>query len=202
MIRFSDPVPDDLFDVQRVRSGPAAYSEQASENVHVCTPERELKLVRSFASIGLDPASNPGSTVGASITWYGPVDSAPPAQRVDGLVASWSAIVYEGEIVFVNPPYGNYIVPWIGKMNAEAKEGVEIIALLPGRFDTKWFRAMQASRLCWYGRRIPFIDHSKPDQKDTAKFPSVFAYWGNRPARFEEIFGEHGTVTPWRKTSP
>lgn len=117
---------------------------------------------------------------------------------VDGLAMSpWGAYVLEDEIVFLQPPYGKAIVPWIAKANEERDAGAGIIGLLPGRFDTKWFRAMRPDRICWYGRRIPFSDSTKPGQKDSAKFPSVLPYWGPHTARFEEIFGEHGVVTPW-----
>lgn len=125
-----------------------------------------------------------------------------PRYGRDGLAESWPLAVavskLVGGIVFLQPPYGAFIVPWIAKANAAARLGVEIVGLFPGRFDTKWFRAMRPDRICWYGRRIPFADHSKPTQKDSAKFPSVFPYWGRRTERFERIFGEHGVVTPWQ----
>jgi hypothetical protein len=183
----------------KTKPKPAAYSEALSENIHVCTPERELEIVRSFASIGLDPCGNATSTVKARVEWWGKQQGDPKSEHYcDGLVASWRLEVDTDEIAFMNCPYGKHIVAWVAKANEEAERGVEIIGLLPGRFDTKWFRSMKPARICWYGRRIPFVDHSKPEQKDTAKFPSVFPYWGNRVERFEEIFGKHGVVTTWK----
>ena len=189
----SDPVPDDLFNGSAVY-GPAAYSEQPSDNVHACTPKRELAIVRAFAPIALDPSGNAHSTVGAAVEWWGP-DA--PEHRQDGLVESWSRVLGQHPgIAFCNPPYGRRIVPWIAKMNAEGAFGAEIVALLPGRFDTKWFRAIRAMQICWYGRRIAFSDPARVGE-DSAKFPSVFAYWGCRPLRFVDVFGRHGVVTTW-----
>ncbi len=191
---------------------PAAYSESPSSNTSVCTPKRELDIVRAFAPIGLDPCGHPASAVCASTEWYGCDvtvfldadgfsigDAIYPENQKDGLKESWSAVLSDSEIAFVNPPYGRYIVPWIDKMNREAKDGVEIIGLLPGRFDTRWFRALDPDRICWYGRRVAFIDPMTPERRDCAKFPSIFAYWGEQVDRFAQVFGEHGVVTRWRR---
>jgi hypothetical protein len=185
--------------VPRPPTKQAAYSEKLSANGDVNTPERELAIVRSFAPIGLDPASNATSTVGARVEWRGPIPwvARPGDEPHDGLVELWGPVLRDGEIVFLQPPYGKLIVPWIDKANDEANMGVEIIGLLPGRFDTRWFRSMNPTLICWYGRRIPFVDNSKPGQKDSAKFPSIFCYYGERAGRFIEIFGKHGVVTPW-----
>ena len=52
----------------------------------------------------------------------------------DGLNQSW-----QGERVFMNPPYGREIIKWIKKAYYEAKKGSLIVCLLPARTDTKWF---------------------------------------------------------------
>lgn len=55
--------------------------------------------------------------------------------KEDGLVQSW-----EGETVFMNPPYGRQIKFWIEKAFNESKEpGTIVVALLPARTDTRWF---------------------------------------------------------------
>jgi len=123
---------------------------------------------------------------------------ADPRYGMDGLILGWHTRLVEDEIVFLQPPYGRHIVPWIGKTNREADAGAEIIGLLPGRFDTKWFNAMKPALICWYRRRIPYVDHSKPEQRDSAKFPSVFVYWGPRVDRFRALFAPHGKVTEWQ----
>lgn len=51
----------------------------------------------------------------------------------DGLAKSWA-----GERVFVNPPYGRAIAPWVRKC-AEESDGALVVALLPARTDTAWF---------------------------------------------------------------
>jgi hypothetical protein len=85
----------------------------------------------------------------------------------------------------------------MAKAEIEAAAGAAIIALLPGRFDTRWFQALRPTRICWYNRRVVFVDHSNPAQKDSAKFPSVFAYWGEDTGHFHATFGPHGAVTTW-----
>lgn len=172
----------------------AGYSEQSNSNGDVCTPERELAIVRAFAPIGLDPCSSPTSTVSARYSFSGPPFGA------DGLIEEWSPYLAAGEISYANPPYGTEaLLKWGEKMNREAALGCEIIALLPGRFETRWFKALRPDRICWYGRRVQFIDAKAPGRASSAKFPSVFLYYGRRPERFEAVFSDHGTVTSWRR---
>ena len=49
----------------------------------------------------------------------------------DGLSKSW-----DGEVVFMNPPYGREIGKWIKK--ASETKGI-VVCLLPARTDTQWF---------------------------------------------------------------
>ncbi len=238
------PTPLKRKNTPRSKKPQAAYSEAPSDNISVNTPERELELIRAFAPIGLDPCSNPTSTTGARVEYWGPrptcatcgalathgVFSSQRAERCavhrddrrdddgmrvilshipphvisdprygrDGLALDWKGVLLPGEIVFLQPPYGRYIAPWVPKANREAEAGAEILGLLPGRYDTAWFNAMRPTLVCWYARRIPYVDHSKPAQKDSAKFPSAFVYWGPRPGRFSDLFAKHGKITTWR----
>lgn len=51
--------------------------------------------------------------------------------RENGLDQSW-----EGERVFVNPPYGNQISKWVKKAYEE-RLGAYVVMLLPARTDTQ-----------------------------------------------------------------
>lgn len=69
----------------------------------------------------LDPCATEANTKCAR--FYTKVD--------DGLSRSW-----EGERVFMNPPYGREIGKWVKKAS---EEGELAVCLLPARTDTRWF---------------------------------------------------------------
>jgi site-specific DNA-methyltransferase (adenine-specific) len=52
-------------------------------------------------------------------------------ERDEGLMRSW-----QGERVFVNPPYGKQLPKWIAKCWNEAGHAEVIVALIPARVDT------------------------------------------------------------------
>ena len=52
----------------------------------------------------------------------------------NGLILSWN-----GETVFMNPPYGREIGKWIEKAYNESKEGVTVVCLIPARTDTSYW---------------------------------------------------------------
>ena len=58
----------------------------------------------------------------------------------DGLSQSWS-----GERVFMNPPYGREIKPWMEKAFTEARDsGALVVAFVPARVDTEWWHTYAA----------------------------------------------------------
>lgn len=152
----------------------------SSANENWPTPPQILDPI--YAHLGpilLDPCSNKDSIVKAQVKWSGPnIDT-------DGLAQSWQT----GGIVYVNPPYGRKIKPWIskcaeeGRIAHEQKTGTEVILLGPARTDTKWFQRVVLpsadSVILWEGR-LKF-----KGAKDPAPFPSFIAYWGHRPVQFK-----------------
>ena len=52
----------------------------------------------------------------------------------NGLAKSW-----QGETVFMNPPYGRQITKWVRKAYHEARGGATVVCLLPARTDTAWW---------------------------------------------------------------
>lgn len=156
----------------------------SSANEHWCTPLTILKPLRDhLGPILLDPCSNPGSIVGAVTAYCGPI-----ANDLDGLLESWQ----HNGLVYVNPPYGRKIVPWIkkcaeeGRIAKEQKNGTEIVLLGPARTDTKWFQRVVLPTadavILWEGR-LKF-----EGAKDPAVFPSFLAYWGHRPTKFKVAY--------------
>ena len=140
------------------------------------TPEEVLELVRKVAPIGLDPCSNVTSKVKASAAWLS-----------GGLEVDWSGF----GLVYVNPPYGRELNEWSRKIVDESQRGVEIIALVPSRTDTKWFQNMFNHRnlVCLWKGRITF-----EGAPAAAPFPSAVFYFGKRQRDFLMAFHGAGII--------
>jgi phage N-6-adenine-methyltransferase len=150
------------------------------------TPDVVLDLVRRVGPIMLDPCTTVDNPVGAK-GWY-------HLPGLDGLALAWPAFSgsFDGVgLIYVNPPYGRSLPAWIKKCAEAASNGAEIIALVPARTDTRWFRqvAWSSDAICfWYGR-ITFV--AAPN---AAPFPSAVVYWGERRKRFVEAFRNWGWI--------
>lgn len=142
------------------------------------TPDEILELVRRVNPIGLDPCSNGSSLVSAPIQWD---------KHRDGLGQPWGGL----GMVYVNPPYGREIIDWLAKCHYEAAHGVELIALVPARTDTRWFQnyGFTAQRICFWRGRIRFVGGAS-----CAPFPSALLYWGPQAERFSEVFTASGVI--------
>ena len=89
----------------------------------------------------------------------------------NGLSKSW-----EGETVFVNPPYGKELKHWVKKSYEESRNAnTTVVLLCPARTDTQYFHnyMMKASELHFIKGRLKFENDSK--EKNSAPFPSVIA---------------------------
>jgi hypothetical protein len=144
-----------------------------------CTPPEVLRRVRLLGEIGLDPCSNPQSEVGAHIEWS-------RENGEDGLSQPWT----DYGLVFVNPPYGGKTsLTWTKKIADEARAGVEIVALLPARTDTRWFHlyGRKADALVFWEGRLTFLG-----APTSAPFPSLLLYYGPRWITFLAVFADCG----------
>lgn len=147
-------------------------------NMHRRTPGWLIQRIRDFATIGLDPCASPNPKHHfARSNWYR-----------DGLTLDWAVRKSNG-IVYCNPPYGTHIRKWIPKIVEEAARGCEIVALVPGRLGTKWYRMCRETSyaMCELDGRLRF-----DDGKDPAMFASVLFYWGNYPEKFVDVFEDLG----------
>ena len=98
-------------------------------------------------------------------------------EQDDGLAQSW-----QGERVFVNPPYGRQIGKWVAKAHTEsgcdrAGETV-IVLLLPSRTDTAWWHSgvmLHADEIRFIVGRLRF-----GNQKNAAPFPSAIVVFAGR----------------------
>ena len=93
-------------------------------------------------------------------------------EKENGLIQSW-----EGETVFVNPPYGRTISEWVKKCSQESKHA-KILLLIPTRTDTKYFHQYiyRQADIEFLQGRLKFEQNGKPT--NSAPFPSMIVKWG------------------------
>lgn len=84
----------------------------------------------------------------------------------DGLSQSWDGVVW------CNPPYGRKIYRWVQKASESAKNGAEVVMLLPARTDTQWFHdyIYRHAEIRFLKGRLKF-----GKSKNSAPFPSMIA---------------------------
>lgn len=85
----------------------------------------------------------------------------------DGLSKSW-----EGETVFMNPPYGREIGAWVKKAYDETRvPNTTVVCLLPARTDTRWFHDYcQKGEVRFLKGRLKFVNRALPSWNSTGDF--------------------------------
>ena len=91
-------------------------------------------------------------------------------EETDGLSQDWS-----GEVCWMNPPYGREIGRWVHKARVSAEQGAIVVALVPARTDTRWWREdmVHATEWRFINGRVRFGEGA-----GSAPFPSVLAVFG------------------------
>lgn len=102
--------------------------------------------------------------------------------------------VFYPSTVYLNPPYGTEIGPWIAKLREELWAGrvSEAIALVPARTDTEWWERLTdepSPTVCFVKGRLRFGNAT-----NSAPFPSAIAYFGLDDAKFCEVFRQFGRI--------
>lgn len=164
-----------------------------SQSQSWCTPQKYVDAVKLFynGTIALDPCSNEYSIVHADTEYILP--------KNDGLLETWNF-----STIYVNPPYGfdqihkTSIKDWLRKCSeANYLYEAEVLALIPVATNTghwKKFIFKKASMICFlYDTRLRFLENGQ-DVGKGAPMACAMVYWGERFARFREIFSEHGFV--------
>lgn len=121
------------------------------------TPQDFFELLDYRFHFTLDPCATPENA--KCIKYYVEAD--------DGLSKSW-----EGERVFMNPPYGRVIGKWVAKAWQEGmKPGTLVVCLLPARTDTSWWHTYVLGG----GAEVEFIRGRLKfgASKNSAPFPSA-----------------------------
>lgn len=160
--------------LQAAKSNMAVH--YSSESCEWYTPKEIIdRVVWLFGQIDLDPCSN------------GPVPNIPACYHYtaedNGLAQDWFGKVY------MNPPYGREIEPWVRKLCAEHATGrvTEAVALVPARTDTDWFRQFRDAAICFIDGRLKFSQ-----MENSAPFPSAVIYLGPNIERFNGAFADMG----------
>lgn len=152
----------------------------SSSSVEHYTPAHIVDLaIACLGAIDLDPCSNA----------HGDAANVPAqthfTREDDGLARPWHGRV------FLNPPYGRTLGPWIDKLVAEhrAYRVPAAVALVPGRPDTQWIRPLAPYLRCEIVGRLTFLGNDDP-----APFPSFVYYLGPHRDAFIEAFGALGDI--------
>lgn len=165
------------------------------------TPANVLERVYRVGPVGLDPCGNAQSIVVSKRAFR--LD-----RGEDALLLDWR----DHGLVYVNPPFGDEIGPFMRRMAVFGKAGVEIIGLVPHRSDTAWYQdnLTDVKAKCeWRGRMAFLRGQSDRSQMSllgapvmlpmamgeaSAPFPTVLLYWGKRVKRFVAAFEDAGLM--------
>jgi len=91
----------------------------------------------------------------------------------NGLNQDWN-----GDIVFVNPPYGRELKKWVKKAS---ETNSVVVMLIPARTDTTYWHDYifnKATEIRFMRGRIKFIDPITNKEGDSALFPSAIIIFG------------------------
>ena len=137
------------------------------------TPGWLLEVIKDFAPIRLDPATNFDNPCGAKRI---------ATVHTDGLKISWDG---DG-LVYVNPPMGKGYSKWVKKA---LWSDSEVILLAPAYTGAQWFHDAGFDSVCFLRDRLIFRRAGAQ-----ADFYSMLMYWGDNKPRFRKVFGGYGLV--------
>lgn len=107
--------------------------------------------------------------------------------------------------VYINPPYGDDLHAFMGKIAWEAILGNEIITLLPcSRWEQRYWQmaTQEANAVCWIRKRVSFIRPETGDRVDGNPYANMFLGFNADLERFAAAFGKVGACQELRKLCP
>lgn len=156
---------------------------QAGTNTSWYTQPRLIEAARrTMGSIELDPSSCAEANQIVRAERF-------HTEETDGLTQPWKAAT-----VWMNPPFGRSVVPFIEKLLQAYVSGDvgQAVLLTAARTDARWFHLLldypillMRGRNCYYG------PGGVPSEE---AFGSCITYLGNRPDAFAREFGPFGVV--------
>ena len=161
--------------------GPRAVLQ--ANSVEWWTPSIYIETARKvMGGIDLDPASIAEANLTVKAKRF--FDRA-----VNGLTKEWSGRIW------LNPPYGREVQPFIEKLLDEWRSGhvsQAVVLLNSNSIESMWFVPLRQFPLCIPRGRIHFIS---PDiEPRSATHGSVFVYCGNRHLAFARHFCKIGDI--------
>lgn len=155
----------------------------ANKEVEWYTPPHILNLVYEVFDVDLDPASPAVPTVKAH-EYY--------TKKENGLLNSWYGNVY------LNPPYGRDIKPWILKavLEYESHNVQNMLLLIPAKTDTLWFNRLMAQTTCFCTiiGRINFIAGDNQEHYKTGTFPSLMVLMSREYEVIERFYAAFSKI--------
>lgn len=153
------------------------------------TPPEFKVVLDKLARVGLDPCGHKHSIMKAKKQYL------LKERGENGLKLTWRG----HGLVFVNPPYTRKIRVWFEKLLRELERDatLECVFLVAARTETKWYQKFvfgHAQAICYTKGRYKFLGPTKSGKRVGAMFPSAVVYYGRRPSKFKEVFGETGHV--------
>lgn len=157
-------------------------TEKVARDLDYLTPPAILDKARAYfgGQIPLDAAT----------TWDNPTDAANIfTPERSGLEKRWD------QPTWVNPPYGPLLRPFLEKIELEARQGTEILALLPvNRTEQAYWQDMiaRANAVCWVRKRVAFLRPSTGKPAKGNPYSSMLVGFNVDLEAFLLIFGELG----------
>lgn len=138
------------------------------------------EFVKKFGKFDLDPCHSLSQNNPKNKKIYGKHAKKVYTIKDDGLKQKWKGRVW------LNPPYGRSISPFMEKMSEHGNG----IALVPARTDTRWFHDFvfkKASAILFLKGRIKFYG-SEGYAGYTATFPSCLVSYDKEKSSFSKNF--------------
>lgn len=165
---------------------------QSKSNEHY-TPRWIINAVYLVMNpINLDPASTKISNdIVCAETYF--------TKGYNGLTNSWFGNVW------LNPPYGRQTSKWIEKLLHEYRQNHidQAVLLVNATPDRTWFHALWEFPICFFNKRIHFLDPFGKEQKNPTHGHCLVYLPKNKGERyvatFHKVFSLYGhVVIPWK----
>ena len=103
--------------------------------------------------------------------------------------------IWEGR-VWLNPPYGKMVKPFVEKLVREFVRGnvSSALCLVAARTDTAWFRLLGDYPKVFFWGRLRFLDGKTGEEGGVATFPSCLVGLGINSMKLATYFGDVGDV--------
>jgi hypothetical protein len=136
------------------------------------------RAIRCMGAIDCDPSADPGRHIPAAVHY---------TKKENGLIHEW------GRRVWMNPPFGDLIPEFFGKLEKEIEAGrtEEAIILWKAATETDAWRQITAVAvlIAFPHHRIEFMGGTVKGEKGSNFSPALF-YIGPNPEKFIEAFSD------------